>query len=157
MKYLKTFEGYRINLDDVTFGEKDAVGHYKIPSYGKVIYCLYKGMEIANIKYYVFTETPYTKEFRGYCETEIYIDYIETDEDYQRNGIAKILINKLIEKAKELRIDVITLKYDMFSKDPEWLKGYYEKLGFKILNGNKMYFPLVSGIVPTEHAYFLKK
>lgn len=142
MKYLKTFEGYKVHLNELTFAEKDAVGNYKLPSYGKVMYCLYKGMDIASVKYYVFTELPYTKEFRGKYNTEIYIDYLETADEYQRNGIAESLIKKLIQKGKELNIDVLSLKYDMFVENPEWLKKYYEKLGFTLLNGNNMYLLL---------------
>jgi GNAT superfamily N-acetyltransferase len=142
MKWLYTFEGFKISLQDTKIVERDKIGKYKIPSYGKVLYCIYNRMEIAQLEYSVFTQIPYTKEFIDKYNTEIYINYLETDEEYQNNGIANLLLNHLIEKAKSMNIDVITLKYDLFVTNPEWLKKQYEKVGFKILHGNKMFLAL---------------
>lgn len=142
MKYMKLYEEYNINLNDIKFSYRDAIGRYKIPSEGKSIYCIYKykgiDLEVAHVKYFIFKEMPLTNEFRGIYNSEIYLEYIETDEEYRRNGLANMLLKELIRIAKKDGIDIISLKYDMFNKDPEWLKHQYEKVGFKLLSGNKM-------------------
>lgn len=142
MKWLITFESFKINLQDINIIERDKVGKYKIPSYDKVLICKYNNLEIARLEYTVFTKIPFTKEFIDKYNTEIYISYLETDEDYQKNGLANLLLKTLIEKSKSMNIDVITLKYDLFVENPEWLIKQYEKVGFKILRGNKMYLEI---------------
>jgi len=143
MKYLRTFEGFTVDLNDIKISEMDAVGRYKEPSVGKTMYCMYNGSDVAHVTYHIFKDLLHTRELRGIFDSELYIEFIKTETDYIKNGIAGMLLNKLIETAKAQNIDVITLRYEMWTLgDPEWLKKYYEKFGFKLLVANKMYLPL---------------
>ena len=54
-----------------------------------------------------------------------------------RKGAGSILLNKVIERSKQLKQD-ITLSYDEFGHNPEGLVKYYESYGFINTSGNNM-------------------
>ncbi len=68
--------------------------------------------------------------------SELYIEDVHVEEKYRGKGIAKELLKKVIAKAKDLGVDVITLKRDSgmgcnYGSDYDnYLKHLYSSVGF---------------------------
>jgi ribosomal protein S18 acetylase RimI-like enzyme len=68
--------------------------------------------------------------------SEIYIDFIEVEKEHRGKGIAKKLLNRVIEDAKQLGIEVITLRRDSGmgcsygGGYDDYLKKLYSSVGF---------------------------
>jgi GNAT superfamily N-acetyltransferase len=79
----------------------------------------------------LYDETPVgscTLELNGGIRPDIepWIGDLVVDRNYQKQGIGKLLLNKAIEKAKQLNFK----KLYLFTFDPS-IPSYYEKLGWK--------------------------
>lgn len=142
MKYIKYFKENVSISKKLIFGERYAAVSSKFRKRkieSKVLYALYNGEEIANINYYIF-DNPYTKEFNGIYKKEMYITDVDIYIKHQQLNIITSLFNKLIKKAKELNIDIITLDNDMCMESPKWLD--FRKIGFIDYYNTYTYLPL---------------
>lgn len=73
---------------------------------------------------YVIPENPFV-----YSKRDFHIDQISVDNDYQGQGIGKLLMQQAMLKAKECEADLITLGVASFNQQAI---TFYEKLGFSI-------------------------
>ena len=133
MRYLRRFnEKIEINLNDISLVEVDAIGKFKHSTGGKVLKCFYDNKVISYIEYYIFQGTTRTKELSKLFDSEVYISFVKTEDDYKRNGIANLLIKEVINISKKIGVEVITLKIDI--KDYDFLKRQYERIGFVLFD-----------------------
>jgi DNA polymerase III sliding clamp (beta) subunit (PCNA family)/ribosomal protein S18 acetylase RimI-like enzyme len=93
---------------------------------------------------YIFDEKDTISEnLSSTFNNEMYIDYIEVDKEFRNLGIAKKLINKAIDIAKDKKIEVITLRRDSGmgsnygSEYDNYLKNIYQKNGFQDFPDNE--------------------
>ena len=85
---------------------------------------------------YLYTDGYFSSYLPNNLRGELYIDYIEVDEEYRNRGIAQQLIKRAIEDAKTRGMNVVTLKRDTGmgcnygSEEDKYLEYIYTKLGF---------------------------
>ena len=106
-----------------------------------VVYLKYieNGKEIGHLNYYINLEdvmSNYIDKKPYNFKNEVYIEIVEVDKENRGKGIAKKLLNRAISDAKDLNVDVITLRRDSGMgcniDDPydTYLKNIYSSLGF---------------------------
>jgi ribosomal protein S18 acetylase RimI-like enzyme len=92
------------------------------------------GKKLGYLNYYFDTDGTFSP-YLNY-KNELYIDMVQVKSQYRGKGIAKQLINKAIEDAKKLGIQVVTLKRDVGmgclygSEYDTYLKKIYSSIGF---------------------------
>lgn len=79
----------------------------------------------------------------------LHIWELSVDSRWQRRGIAKALLQKVIMRAKQLNCDHVTLTT---FRDVAWNGVYYQKLGFTIIPTEKLTVSL-QAILRKEVAY----
>jgi ribosomal-protein-alanine N-acetyltransferase len=72
-----------------------------------------------------------------WCIDECEIELIAVKNDYRRQGVASQLLNKAIEKLKELKIIKLFLEV---RRSNEVAQSFYEKLGFTYVGVRKNYY-----------------
>lgn len=90
----------------------------------------------------------------GFIEVEVmdqalHIWELSVDSRWQRRGIGKALLQKVIMQAKQLNCDYVTLTT---FRDVVWNGVYYQKLGFTIIPSEKLTVSL-QAILKKEVAY----
>lgn len=90
----------------------------------------------------------------GFIEVEVmdqalHIWELSVDSRWQRKGIGKALLQKVIMQAKQLNCDHVTLTT---FRDVAWNGVYYQKLGFTIISAEKLTL-LLQAILKKEVAY----
>ncbi|QLK88062.1 N-acetyltransferase [Arsenophonus endosymbiont of Aphis craccivora] len=90
----------------------------------------------------------------GFIEVEVmdqalHIWELSVDSRWQRKGIGKALLQKVIMQAKQLNCDHVTLTT---FRDVAWNGVYYQKLGFTIISAEKLTLSL-QAILKKEVAY----
>jgi ribosomal protein S18 acetylase RimI-like enzyme len=95
--------------------------------------------ELGHVDYYFDTNGINSEGLDGEpfnFNSEIYIDFIEVEKEQRGKGIAKKLLNRVIEDAKQLGIEVITLRRDSGmgcsygGGYDDYLKKLYSSVGF---------------------------
>ncbi|MFS1563516.1 MAG: GNAT family N-acetyltransferase [Candidatus Arsenophonus phytopathogenicus] len=82
-------------------------------------------------------------------EQALHIWELSVDSRWQRKGIGKALLQKVIIQAKQLNCDHVTLTTFC---DVSWNGVYYQKLGFTIISVEKLTLSL-QAILKKEVAY----
>ena len=106
-----------------------------------IVYLKYieNGKEIGHLNYYISLEdvmSNYIDKKPYNFKNEVYIEIVEVDKENRHKGIAKKLLNRAISDAKDLNVDVITLRRDSSmgcnTDDPydTYLKNIYSSFGF---------------------------
>jgi DNA polymerase III sliding clamp (beta) subunit (PCNA family)/ribosomal protein S18 acetylase RimI-like enzyme len=109
---------------------------------GKIEYFINK-KKVGFLDYIFDEKNTISENLASTFNNEMYIDYIEVDKEFRNLGIAKKLINKAIDIAKDKKIQVITLRRDSGmgsnygSEYDNYLKNIYQKNGFQDFPDNE--------------------
>ncbi|GAB5492201.1 MAG: GNAT family N-acetyltransferase [Phototrophicaceae bacterium] len=85
--------------------------------------------------YIIIPENPYV-----YSKGDFHIDQISVNTDYQGQGVGKLLMQQAMQKAQELKADIVTLGVSAFN---ERAIQFYEDLGFSTMS-QKMWLKMDS-------------
>jgi DNA polymerase III sliding clamp (beta) subunit (PCNA family)/GNAT superfamily N-acetyltransferase len=126
------------SLPKIQFEDGGEIKQLESENGGKLSYIL-NGKEVGYLDY-IYDLSSYISDDLSDYNNELYIDGVNVEEEFRNKGIAKKLINKIIEFSKRLGVEVVSLRRDSglgcnYGDDyDQYLKKIYESIGFIEIN-----------------------